>query len=181
MEKKEAAEFMNNYFITVGEELNQSNNTNWTQHSYFQSLPKDNFFLNVVCEDIVYKYVKTLDIAKPSGITKLNNKLLIDAFKILIGELSALFNESIIQETFPEDWKMGIVTPIPKSGNLMLKTNWGAFLTLLRVWYRSPNWHLRADCGPGVPISTLFQLLTECPKVRSTISYIKLFLTQLRM
>ena len=44
MEKKEAAKFMNNCFITVGEELNQSNNTNWTQHSYFQSLLKDNFF-----------------------------------------------------------------------------------------------------------------------------------------
>ena len=124
MEKEGAAEFMNNYFITVGEKLNESNNTNWTQHSYFQSLPKDNFFLNVVSEEIVYKYVKTLDIAKPSGITNLNNKLLIDALKILIGELSALLNESIVQETFPEDWKMGIVTSIPKSGNLMLKTNW---------------------------------------------------------
>ena len=93
MEKEGAAEFMNNYFITVGEKLNESNNTNWIQHSYFQSLPKDNFFLNVVSEEIVYKYVKTLDIAKPSGITNLNNKLLIDALKSLIGELSALLNE----------------------------------------------------------------------------------------
>ena len=25
---------------------------------------------------------------------------------------------------FPHDWKTGIITPIPKSGNLMIKTNW---------------------------------------------------------
>ena len=71
MEKEEAAEFMNNYFITVGEELNEANNTNWTQYSYFQRLPKGNFILNVVDEDKVYKYVKTLDTAKPSGITNI--------------------------------------------------------------------------------------------------------------
>ena len=124
LEKEEAAEFMNNYFITVGKELNEANRTTWKQHSYFQQFPNNNFLLNVVDENTVLKYVRTLDSAKPSGIPNLSNKLMLDAFKVLPGELAALFNESIIQEIFPEDWKMGIITPIPKSGNLMLKTNW---------------------------------------------------------
>ena len=56
--------------------------------------------------------------------TDLNNKLLRDAFKVIICELTALFNESITQCIFPQVWKMGIITPIPKTGNLMIKTNW---------------------------------------------------------
>ena len=82
------------------------------------------FFLNVVDEEIVQKYVTSMDVTKPSGITNLNNRLLCDAFIVLICELTALFNESIIQELFPQDWKQGTITPIPKSGNLMEKTNW---------------------------------------------------------
>ena len=52
-----------------------------------------------------------------------------------------------------------------------------AFLTPFRVWYRHPNWQIRAYCGLGVPVSTLSQLFTQCLKVRSTISYKKPFLT----
>ena len=124
IEKVEAAEFMNDYFTEIGEKLNNSNNTMWSPHSFFPSFRKNDFVLNVVNEDVVRKYVKSLDITKPSGITNLNNKLLCDAFIVLIQELTTMFNDSIIQEVFPLDWKMGTITPIPKTGNLMLKTNW---------------------------------------------------------
>ena len=86
--------------------------------------PEMFFLLNVVDEKIVKKYVNGLDVTKPSGITNLNSKLLCAAFKIMTSELTALLNESIVQEMFPQEWKMGIITPIPKSGNLMLKSNW---------------------------------------------------------
>ena len=65
-----------------------------------------------------------MDTAKPSSIHNLNNRLLGDAFKVQTNELTSLFNESIIQKVFPDDWKMGVITPIPKPGNLLLKTNW---------------------------------------------------------
>ena len=124
IEKVEAAEFMNNYFTGIGENLNERNNTTWLPHTFFPNLSSHNFSLNVVTEDITQKYVKALDIKKPSGLSDLNNRLLRDAFTVLIGELTTLFNDSIIQEVFPQDWKMGTITPIPKSGNLMVKTNW---------------------------------------------------------
>ena len=85
LEKEEAAEFMNNYFITVGKELNETNRTTWKQHSYFQHFTNNNFLLNVMDENTVLKYVRTLDSAKPSGIPNLSNKLMLDAFKVLPG------------------------------------------------------------------------------------------------
>ena len=125
VEKSEAAEFMNNYFTNIGEVLNENNHSTWKCHDFFEAAPKtDGLLLNVVDENIVKKYVRTLEITKPSGIHNLNNKLLCDAFKVLAFELTAIFNDSIIQETFPHDWKRGTITPIPKPGNSMLKTNW---------------------------------------------------------
>ena len=70
------------------------------------------------------KYVNTMDTAKPSGVENINNRLLGDAFKVLIPELTSLFNDSIIQNSFPSEWKRGVITPFPKPGNLLLKTNW---------------------------------------------------------
>ena len=65
-----------------------------------------------------------MDTAKPICVENINNKLLGDAFKVLIPEVTSLFNDSIIQNSFPIEWKTGVITPIPKPGNLLLKTNW---------------------------------------------------------
>ena len=124
LEKTEAADYMNDYFVYIGEILNANNNSIWSPHSFFQQLPSENFLLHVIDENIVKKYVRNLDITKPSGIPSLNNKLLRDAFEILTFELSALFNDSITQGIFPFEWKLGTITPIPKPGNPKIKTNW---------------------------------------------------------
>ena len=73
VENEEGAEFMNNYFTTIGEELNMNNGTNWMTHQLFPYFPANIFFLNVVEEDVVRKYVNKLDISKPSGMSNLNN------------------------------------------------------------------------------------------------------------
>ena len=124
LERKDAAEFMNKYFTTIGETLNIDYNTVWAPHHFFPIVKPNSFFLNVVDENIVLKYVKMLDISKPSGIDNVNNRLLCDAFKVVINELTSLFNESITQNVFPDEWKTGLITPISKPGNLLLKTNW---------------------------------------------------------
>ena len=45
LEQSEAAEFMNDYFTNIGEELNQVNNTVWSAHSLFQELLSSSFML----------------------------------------------------------------------------------------------------------------------------------------
>ena len=39
-------------------------------------------------------------------------------------QLTYLFNQSVALGVFPESWAIATVTPIPKSGNLHLATNW---------------------------------------------------------
>ena len=78
----------------------------------------------MVTTEIVQNYIKNINISKPSGIPYINNKILQDALMCVPFEITALFNNSINGNIFPIDWKNGIITPIPKSGNLKNKTNW---------------------------------------------------------
>ena len=96
----------------------------WKPHHYFKNRPSKNFSLNVVSEEIVQKYVKHIDIGKPSGILYVNNRILRDALTCVPFEITALLNNSIVDNIFPSKWKNGIITPIPKTGDLHIKSNW---------------------------------------------------------
>ena len=124
LDNGDAAEFMNEYYTRIGEHLNANNNSTWHPHQFFSKRPKNEFSLNVITEEMLKKYIKRLDISKPSGIPYVNNKVLRDALISIPFELLVLINNSIVNAIFPTDWKNGIITPIPKTGNLMDKTNW---------------------------------------------------------
>ena len=125
-----AADYMNDYFVNIGEVLNANNNSIWSPHSFFHKLPSESFLLHVIDENIVKKIVKNLDITKLSGLPSLNYKFLRNALKILTFELSALINDSLTQEIFPFEWKLGTITPILKPGNPKLKNNWRPIIIL---------------------------------------------------
>ena len=124
IENQDAADYMNEYFSNIGESLNANNSFTWQPHSYFDEGLSNKFSLNVVTESIVQKYIKDIDISKPSGIPYLNNKVLRDALLCIPFELTSIFNNSILDEYFPSQWKNGIITPIPKPGKLTVKSNW---------------------------------------------------------
>ena len=115
---------MNGYFTHIGEHLNVGNTSVWSPHQFFANATPNSFSINVVTVEIVQKYIKSIDIGKPSGIEYLNNNVLRDALKCIPFELTTLLNNSIIYEIFPSKWKNGIITPIPKTGNLANKSNW---------------------------------------------------------
>ena len=75
------------------------------------------------CDDILY-VVNSIDIHKSSGIDYLPSFILKDCFLVLQDQLVYLFNQSIALGTFPDSWKTATVTPIPKSGDLNLVSNW---------------------------------------------------------
>ena len=124
LENQEAAEFMNEYYSSIGEMLNENNTSVWQPHNYFHEELPNTFSLTVVSEDIVQKYVKNMNISKPSGIPNVNNKVLRDALLCVPFELTTLLNNSLLSEYFPIQWKNGIITPIPKPGKSTLKSNW---------------------------------------------------------
>ena len=75
------------------------------------------------CDDIMH-VVKGIDVHKSSGIDFLPTFVLKDCFEVLSKQLTYLFNQSIALGTFPDCWKLATVTPIPKSGDLNMVSNW---------------------------------------------------------
>ena len=124
LENQEAADFMNEYFTNIGKSLNANNSSTWHAHSFFRIEAPESFSLNVVTSEIVLQYVRKMNVSKPSGIPFLNNKVLKDALSCIPFEITSLLNNSIVSNYFPAEWKNGIITPIPKTGNLTLKSNW---------------------------------------------------------
>ena len=81
----------------------------------------DEIVFNV--EDVI-KLVKDIDVHKSSGVEYMPSFILKDVFEVISLQLTHLFNKSMTLGLFPESWAVAVVTPIPKTGNIHLATNW---------------------------------------------------------
>ena len=70
------------------------------------------------------KLLKGLDISKASGPDQIPNKILRELAIHLAPVLTSLFNQSLLSETLPSDWKTANVTPVFKKGNRSLASNY---------------------------------------------------------
>ena len=134
IDRGEVAHFINNYFINVGkispvtqglggktvfmldeesEEGRVMNNTTLDQMGICE-----------VSEREVYDIVKTINVAKSSGLDSVNSLVIKTAFKILLPEVTQMFNLSIQTMLYPNSWKKATVVPIPKVGNLSRVQNY---------------------------------------------------------
>ena len=75
-------------------------------------------------EELVLEAVKLIETNKSSGLTHFNNSVLKSALKILITQLTYIFNLSTTNNIFPISWKKALVIPIPKTGNLTTMSNY---------------------------------------------------------
>ena len=66
----------------------------------------------------VIKLVKEINIYKSSGLPNINSRLLKDGFMALIDQFTFVLNLSLKTGIVPDTWKLGTITPIPKSGAL---------------------------------------------------------------
>ena len=78
---------------------------------------------HLLAEDTVLDAVKRIEISKSSGLPHYNNKILKSSLKVLIPQLTHIFNLSTKNSTFPASWKKALVIPIPKTGNLSSVSN----------------------------------------------------------
>ena len=62
--------------------------------------------------------ISKINISKSSGLTLLSSKLLKNSFEAIGDKLTFLFNFSIQNNTFPNQWKKALVIPIPKTRDL---------------------------------------------------------------
>ena len=120
---KDAVDYLNNYYASAGFDLLNEFTIPW--------LPNLNMFgeydglsFQNVTEYEVCKIIKDIKISKSFAYADLSSKLLKDAFTVLCRELTYLFNIAISSGTFPHEWGLAEVTPIPKTGDLSNAKNW---------------------------------------------------------
>ena len=63
------------------------------------------------------EYLKKLNKKKSSGLDGLSQENLLLGASTLLGPLTAIVNQSIVQAVFPSEWKQAAVTPVLKKGN----------------------------------------------------------------
>ena len=62
--------------------------------------------------------VSAINVSKSSGLKNVSSSIVKEAFRILIPEVTHMFNLSLETAAFPIEWKKALVIPIPKTGNL---------------------------------------------------------------
>ena len=72
----------------------------------------------------MFQIIKDINISKSSGIDDVSSFVLKEGSKILITEITYMFNLSIRHSKFPTAWKQALVIPITKSGNLTMVKNY---------------------------------------------------------
>ena len=112
----EAANAVNNFFNTLGSKISDS----------LPSIQKPYTTLNTECkldniplitETEVINLINSISTNKSSCIDKLPARLLKDALLAIPKQITQLFNISLTTGIFPDAWKEGKITPIPKKGN----------------------------------------------------------------
>ena len=121
-DNKEMANLINNYFTTIGPSLAANMNDPWVYNG-----PT----LDLLLEDVFYvehvellKILQEIDITNSSAIDFLSSNILKDALIALINEFCFILNLSFTQGIFPDDWKMALITPLPKDGDPSLCSNY---------------------------------------------------------
>ena len=86
--------------------------------SYLRKLRKveSRFKFKCTCPKDVWDILNKLKSGKASGMHMISNSILKISKDIISNSLSDIFNESLSQQIFPDDFKVTRVTPIHKGG-----------------------------------------------------------------
>ena len=116
----EMANTFNTYFSTIGSKLaskidKPSNNCHYSCNSYISN-KMTSFFLNPITMYDIVKHINNLNPVKSSGPCKIPIKYIKMSMNIIAPLLAKLYNQCIIEGTFPSILKIAQVVPIFKNG-----------------------------------------------------------------
>ena len=121
LHENDTADFINDFFINIGNVPNPTGSV-VSQHNTYaqpdQPVPRRPFN-----ETEVYNLVNSISLSKSSGLENINSKVVKEALKVLISPMTHLFNLSLECGVFPSRWKEATVIPIPKGGDPSQVTN----------------------------------------------------------
>ena len=92
------------------------NNTN-IQFSDYTKVIESKFYFTEISSETVYQTLKDMKSRKAAGPDNISAKLLKDSVSVTLPLLTKIFNLSLSEGVFPDDWKNAQVSPIYKSGD----------------------------------------------------------------
>ena len=116
---------MNEFFCTVGEKIyNKIPNIDGNFKNYIQNNINETFFLSAVTPADVFKQLSNLDNKKACGPDELKPKLVKTCKLQFLKPLTILFNKSIEQAKYPNDFKLSKVIALYKKESRLLPSNY---------------------------------------------------------
>ena len=128
IDKGKVAHFINEYFVNVGKvELptsqTDSQNDPLDDNSMLEG-GEATMCLERVNEIEVSRVIREINVSKSSGLENIGSFIVKQLFEILITKVTYMFNLSIERSSFPREWKLALVIPIPKTGDLTKVKNY---------------------------------------------------------
>lgn len=122
LDETDSANCLNDYYVNVAAQLTVKLPP--TNTVFLPTPTVTSFTLSDVisCRRIT-ETLKDFSSGKASGCLNISSKLYLDAFKVLVEQLAFLMNLSICTQTFPDAWKLSVVTPLPKKGDKSIPEN----------------------------------------------------------
>ena len=126
---KEVAEFMNSFFLRKVERIKETTPINpAVALSYTREMLGDRVIpemeFTVVTPADVEKIISSLKNTKAVGVDDVPTELLKRFKSVLAPYITHIVNRAIYTSTYPSMWKTGIVSPVPKKGDLKQPGNW---------------------------------------------------------
>ena len=106
---------INSYFANIGAKLTSKFPTIPAISKRF--VPRKNpetVDITIIEKHEVLANLDKMSIHKSSGMTNINSLFIMGAIKILADKFTYLYNITLTTGIYPQDWKVAMVTPIPK-------------------------------------------------------------------
>ena len=136
---KEVCELLNNFFITIADEIDQpttvynndlsniydkyNNHVSVTKIKQFHK-HTNVFSFQYVTGDHVHKLIKSLDSNKSMGFDTISPKYVKMFPESLVASFTSIINNAFLSNTFPNDMKKCVVSPLYKKKDHMSKENY---------------------------------------------------------
>ena len=106
---------MNSFFATIGAKLTSKFTTVDNSKKHFVPLMNDIIFdIDHVERPEILAKLDEMSVSKSSGMANISSGFIVSSIGFLINEFTHLYNITLATGIYPKDWKVAIVTPIPK-------------------------------------------------------------------